>query len=364
ALGETAVAKVLTLGTLPPSIDNATYQQLSLSHNTTANGTVYHLELEFVLQTSDTDGTVSGYRYSTNASNLSLIPWIPVSEKVANLTLTGPAIQQLYIQVIDNYNRSSSPYTLALNLSSPPSGKGPTGPSGQGTDWGLTFLLIVVAAVVALIAILAFVELRKKRRSGGHSTVATVDASDGGVAKAITDHLEANPNEEEEALVHQVASVTGATDATVRTQLSILTASHKVEKTESGGSTRYTNASGEVSREELARMGMISEAILSTVRTEGAVSGSRMLDVLRPYGLKEGEITTFLHNLRTEGEITWDADADFANFDDVVFRVVPTPPTFSRSEVIVDESAIPRLMEEPRKSGYNNRRRSDEPTPA
>ena len=364
ALGEMAVSKVLTLGTIPPSIDNATYQQLSLSHNTTANGTVYHLELEFVLQTSDTDGTVSGYRYSTNSSNLSSMPWIPLSEMVANLTLTGPAVQSLYIQVIDNYNRSSSPYTLALNLSSPPSGKGPTGPSGQGTDWGLTFLLIVVAAVVALIAILAFVELRKKRRSGGHSTVATVDASDGGVAKAITDHLEANPNEEEEALVHQVASVTGATDATVRTQLSILTASHKVEKTESGGSTRYTNASGEVSREELARMGMISEAILSTVRTEGAVSGSRMLDVLRPYGLKEGEITTFLHNLRTEGEITWDADADFANFDDVVFRVVPTPPTFSRSEVIVDESAIPRLMEEPRKSGYNNRRRSDEPTPA
>ncbi len=344
ALGETAVAKVLTLGTLPPSIDNATYQQLSLSHNTTANGTVYHLELEFVLQTSDTDGAVTGYRYSTNASNLSLLPWIPVSEKVANLTLTGPAIQQLYIQVIDSYNRTSSPYTLALNLSSPPSGKGPTGPSGQGTDWGLTFLLIVVAAVVALVAILAFVEFRKKRRSGGGPTTTTVPSSDSGVAKAITDHLEANPNEEEGALVHQVVAVTGATDATVRTQLSILTASHKVEKTESGGCKRYSNAAGEVPREELVRMGMITDTIRSTTRSETPVTGRRLKEVLTPYNLSEGEIRNFLLDLR--GEVSWDPGADFGDFNSVVFRAAPSVPETPRTEVVVDESVIPKFLDD------------------
>ena len=364
ALGETAVSKALTLGTLPPLIDNATYQQLSLSHNTTKNGTVYHLELEFVLQTSDTDGSVTAYRYSTNASNLSSLPWIPLSEKVANLTLTGPAIQQLYIQVIDSYNRTSSPYTVALNLSGPPSSKGPTGPSGQGTDWGFTFLLIVVAAVVALVAILAFVELRKKRRSGGMSTATTVASSDSGVAKAITDHLEANPNEEEEALVHQVASMTGATDATVRTQLSILAVSHKVEKTESGGSTRYTNAAGEVPREELARMGMISEAILSTVRMEGEVSGERLMEALKPYGLKEGEITTFLHNLRTEGDITWDAEADFSDLDSVVFRAVVAPPVSTAQGITLDESAISDFVRDTDavKTGPSQKRRGSAST--
>ncbi len=344
ALGETAVSKVLTLGTVPPSIDNATYQKLSLSHNTTANGTVYHLELEFVLQTRDTDGSIMDYRYSTNASNLSSLPWTPVSEKVANLTLTGPAIQQLYIQVIDDHNRTSSPYTLALNLSSPPSGKGPTGPSGQGTDWGFTFLLIVVAVVVALAIILAFVELRKKRHSGSGPTTTTAASSDSGVAKAIADHLEANPNEEEEALVHQVSSVTGATDATVRTQLSILTVSHKVEKTESGGSTRYTNASGEVSREELARMGMITDTMLSTIRGETPVTGRRLKEVLKPYNLSEGEIRNYLLDLR--GEVSWDPGADFGDFDNVVFRAPPSTPEARWAEVVLDESAIPKFLDD------------------
>jgi hypothetical protein len=360
ALGEVAVSKVLTLGTIPPSIDNATYQKLSLSHNTTANGTVYHLELEFVLQTSDADGMVTGYRYSTNSSNLSSLPWTPVSEKVANLTLTGPAIQQLYIQVIDNYNRTSSPYTLALNLSTLPSGKGPTGPSGQGTDWGFTFLLVVIAVVVALAAILAFVELRKRRRSGGSPTTATVTSSDGGVAKAITDHLETNPNEEEEALVHQVVSVTGATDATVRTQLSILTVSHKVEKTESGGSTRYTNAAGEVSREELARMGMITDTMLSTIRSETPVTGRRLKEVLNPYNLGEGEIRSYLLELR--GEVTWAPGADFGDFDSVVFRAAPAALEAPKVEVVVDESALPQLLDENAPAPSGRKKRGRQPT--
>ena len=361
ALGETAVSKVLTLGTIPPSIDNATYEKLSLSHNTTANGTVYHLELEFVLQTSDTDGTVAGYRYSTNASNLSSQPWIPLSEKVANLTLTGPAIQQLYVQVMDNYNRTSSPYTLALNLTTPPSGKSPTGPNGQGTDWGFAFLLIVIAVVVALGAILAFVEFRKKRRSGGTPTTATVASSEGGVAKAIADHLESSPNEEEEALIHQVASVTGATDATVRTQLSILTVSHKVEKTESGGSTRYTNAAGEVSREELARMGMITDTMLSTIRSETPVTGMRLKDVLSPYDLSEGEIRSYLLDLRNE--VSWDPGADFGDFDSVVFRAAPSAPQTPKVEVVVDESALPKFLDESSGASKRPRRGRREPRP-
>ncbi|MDG6950067.1 MAG: PKD domain-containing protein, partial [Nitrososphaerota archaeon] len=344
ALGETAESKVLTMGTIPPSIDNATSEQLSLSHNTTSNGTAYHLELEFVLQTSDTDGSVTGYRYSTNESSLPSLPWIPLSEKVANLTLTGPTIQQLFIQVIDNYNRTSSPYTLALNLSSPPSGKGPTGPSGQGTDWGFTFLLVVIAVVGALAAILAFVELRKRRRSGGGPTTTTTNSSDSGVAKAIEEHLKENPNDEEAALVHHVTSMTGATDATVRTQLSILSESHKIEKTESGGNTRYTLAGGEVPREELARMGMITDTMLSTIRSETPVTGRRLKEVLKPYNLGEGEIRNYLLDLRAE--ISWDPGADFGDFDSVVFRATPSAPETSRLEVVVDESALPKFLDE------------------
>ncbi len=342
ALGEMADSKVLTLGTIPPSIDNATYEQVSLSHNTTSNGTAYHLELEFVLQTSDTDGSVTGYRYSTNESNLSSLPWIPLSERVANLTLTGSAIQQLFIQVIDNYNRTSSPYTLVLNLTTPPSGKGPTGSSGQGTDWGFTFLLVVVAMVVAFAAILAFVELRKRRRSGGGPAMTTANSSDSGVAKAIEDHLKQNPNEEEAALVHQVTSMTGATDATVRTQLSILSETHKIEKSENGGTTRYTNAGGEVSREELARMGMITDTMLSTIRSETPVTGRRLKEVLKPYNLGEGEIRNYLLDMRTE--IAWDPGADFGDFDSVVFRAMPSTPPTPRVEVEVDESALPKFL--------------------
>ena len=344
ALGETAVSKVLTLGTIPPSVDNATYQKLSLSHNTTANGTVYHLELEFTLQTSDTDGTVTGYRYSTNVSNLSSLPWIPLSERVSNLTLTGHVIEQLYIQIIDNYNRTSSPYTLALNLTTPPSGKGPTEPSGQGTDWGLTFLLVMIAVVVALAAILAFVELRKRRRSGGQSTTTTEGSSGSSVAKAITDHLKENPNEEEDALVHQVTSMTDASDATVRTQLSILSESHKIEKTESGGATRYTMAGGEVPREELARMGMITDTMLSTIRSETPVTGRRLKEALNPYNLSEGEIRNYLLDLR--GEVSWDPGADFGDFDSVVFRATPSSPQTPRVEVVVDKNALPKFLDD------------------
>ncbi len=344
ALGETAVSKVLTLGTLPPSIDNATYGQLALSHNTTANGTVWHFELEFALQTSDTDGTVTGYRYSTNASNLSSLPWISMSEKVANLTLTGPAIQTLYIQVIDNYNRTSSPYTLALNFSRPPSGKGPTGPSGQGTDWGFTFMLIVVAVVVALVAILAFVELQKKRRSGGQQATVTEGSSESSVAKAITDHLKENPNEEEVALVYQVASKTGASSDTVLTQLSILSTSHAIEKTEGGGTTRYTVAGGEVPREELTRMGMITDTLLSTIRSETPVTGRRLREVLKPYNLSEGEIRNYLLDLR--GEIAWDPGADFGDFGNVVFRAMPSIPAASSVGIVVDESVLPRFLDD------------------
>ncbi|MDG6949966.1 MAG: PKD domain-containing protein, partial [Nitrososphaerota archaeon] len=359
ALGETAESKVLTLGTIPPSIDNVTYQKLSLSHNTTSNGTIYHLELVFELLTSDTDGTVTGYRYSTNASNLSSLPWIPLGEMVANLTLTGSAIQQLYIQVIDNYNRTSSPYTLALNLSSPPSGKGSTGPSGQGTDWGFTFLLVVIAVVGALAAILAFVELRKRRRSGGGPTTTTTNSSDSGVAKAIEEHLKQNPNEEEGALVHQVGLMTGASDATVRTQLSILSESHKVEKTESGGATRYTNAAGEVSKEELARMGMITDTMLSTIRSETPVTGRRLKEVLKPYNLSEGEIRNYLLDLRAE--IAWDSGADFGDFDSVVFRAMPLALQTPQVEVVVDESALPKFLDDNTPappSGKRRRKRS------
>jgi hypothetical protein len=355
ALGETALSKVLTLGTIPPLIDNATYQKLSLSHNTTTNGTVYHLEIEFVLQTSDTDGTVTGYRYATNASNLSSLSWIPVSEKIANLTLVGPAIHQLYIQVIDNYNRTSSPYTLALNLSSPPSGKGPTGPNGQGSDWGFTFLLIVIAVVVTLVAILAFMELRKRRRTGGGPTTTTEGSSDGSVAKAITDHLKENPNEEEAALVHHVTSKTGAGSDTVLTQLSILSASHAIEKTESGGTTRYTIVGGEVPKEELARMGMITDTMLSTIRSETPVTGRRLKEVLKPYSLSEGEIRNYLLDLR--GEVSWDPGADFGDFDSVVFRAAPSVPQTPRVEIVVDESALPRFLDDSAPTPSGGKRR-------
>ncbi len=355
ALGETAISKVLTLGTIPPSIDNATYQKLSLSHNTTANGTVYHLELEFVLQTSDTDGTVAGYRYSTNESNLSSLPWIPLSEKGANLTLGGPAIQQLYIQVVDNYNRTSSPYTLALNLTIPPSGKGPTGPSGQGTDWGFTFLLVVIAVVVALAAVLAFVELRKRRHSGGQSTTTTDGSSGGSVADAITDHLKENPNEEEAALVHHVVSKTGATEATVLTQLSVLSESRSIEKTESGGVTRYSISGGEIPREELARMGMITDTMLSTIRSETPTTGRRLKEVLTPYNLSEGEIRNYLLDLRTE--ISWDPEADFGDFDTVVFRAMPSAPQTPTVEVVVDESVLPRFLDDSSPASPGSRKR-------
>ena len=363
ALGETVVSKVLTIGTVPPSIDNATYEQLSLSHNTTKNGTVWHLELKFAFQTSDTDGTVTGYRYSTNSSSLSSLPWTPVSEWVANLTLTGPTIQQLYIQVIDNYNRTSSPYTLALNLSGPPSGKGPTGPSGQGTDWGFTFLLIVVAVVVALLAVLAFVELRKRRRSGGQQVTITEGSSESSVARAITDHLKENPNEEEAALVHQVSQKTGATPETVSTQLSLLSSAHTIEKTETGNSTRYHVNGAELSKEELARMGMITETILFTVRNEGSATGSTLQESLAPYALKEGEIITYLHNLRTEGSITWDEGSDFGNFNNVVFRSVPTAPQAPMADVVVDETALPGFLEDMGEPSHLVRRKRGRRTP-
>nr|WP_276977963.1 hypothetical protein [Ferrimicrobium acidiphilum] len=243
----------------------------------------------------------------------------------------------------DNYNRTSSPYTLVLNLTTPPSGKGPTERSGQGTDWGLTFLLVVIAVVVALAAILAFAELRKRRRSGGQSTTTTEGSSGDSVANAITDHLKGNPNEEEGAPVHQVTSVTGATDATVRTQLSILSESHKIEKTESGGTARYTMAGGEVPREGLARMGMITDTMLSTIRSETPVTGRRLKEVLKPYNLSEGEVRNYLLDLRSE--VSWDPGADFGNFNNVVFRAMPSAPQPLKVEVMMDESALPGFLD-------------------
>ena len=352
-LGETATSKVLTLGTIPPSIDNATYQRLSLTQNATGNRTVWHLEIDLSLQTSDSDGSVTDYRYSTNQSNLSSQPWTPLSERILNLTILGFASQQLYIQIIDSYNRTSSPYTLALNLSTSP-GKGTISSGGTGMDWGLTFLLVVVATVVALMAVLAFMQLRKRRRSGGQPVTTTEGSSETNVAKAITDHLKENPNEEEAALVHQVVSKTGATDATVLTQLSVLSETHAIEKTESGGATRYAASGGEVPREELARMGMITDTIRSTVRSEAPVTGRRLKEALSPYNLSEGEIRNYLLDLR--GEIAWDPGADFEDFEGVVFRAVPSVPEKPRMDVVVDESALPKFLDDsPPPSPYGKR---------
>ena len=352
-LGETATSKVLTLGTIPPSIDNATYQRLSMTQNATGNRTVWHLEIDLSLQTSDSDGSVTDYRYSTNQSNLSSQPWTPLSERILNLTILGFASQQLYIQIIDSYNRTSSPYTLALNLSTSP-GKGTISSGGTGMDWGLTFLLVVVATVVALMAVLAFMQLRKRRRSGGQPVTTTEGSSETNVAKAITDHLKENPNEEEAALVHQVVSKTGATDATVLTQLSVLSETRAIEKTESGGATRYTASGGEVPREELARMGMITDTIRSTVRSEAPVTGRRLKEALSPYNLSEGEIRNYLLDLR--GEIAWDPGADFEDFEGVVFRAAPSVPEKPRMDVVVDESALPKFLDDsPPPSPYGKR---------
>jgi hypothetical protein len=217
----------------------------------------------------------------------------------------------------------------------------------------------VIAVVGALAAILAFVELRKRRRSGGGPTTTTTNSSDSGVAKAIEEHLKQNPNEEEGALVHQVGLMTGASDATVRTQLSILSESHKVEKTESGGATRYTNAAGEVSKEELARMGMITDTMLSTIRSETPVTGRRLKEVLKPYNLSEGEIRNYLLDLRAE--IAWDSGADFGDFDSVVFRAMPLALQTPQVEVVVDESALPKFLDDNTPappSGKRRRKRS------
>jgi len=202
---------------------------------------------------------------------------------------------------------------------------------------------------------LAFVRLRKKRRSGGQKVVSTEGSSESSVTNAIKNHLRENPNEEEAALVHQVALRTGATEGTVLTQLSILSGSHTIEKVENGDATRYTVSDAHIPRDEFARMGMIAETIKDTVKRESPVTGKRLKEELRTFDLTEGEIRDRLLDLR--GEVIWSPDADFRDFDSVVFEALAaSSPSLSR-DIVLDEDALPRFLEEDSKPPSNGKGR-------
>ena len=101
-------------------------------------------------------------------------------------------------------------------------------------------------------------------------------------------------------------------------------------------------------------MGMITDTIRSTVRSEAPVTGRRLKEALSPYNLSEGEIRNYLLDLR--GEIAWDPGADFEDFEGVVFRAAPSVPEKPRMDVVVDESALPKFLDDsPPPSPYGKR---------
>ena len=66
--------------------------------------------------------------------------------------------------------------------------------------------------------------------------------------------------------------------------------------------------------------------------------------MLKPYNLSEGEIRSYLLDLRNE--VSWNPGADFGDFESVVFRAGPSAPQTPKVEVVVDESALPKFLDD------------------
>lgn len=82
--------------------------------------------------------------------------------------------------------------------------------------------------------------------------------------------------------------------------------------------------------------------------------------MLNPYNLGEGEIRSYLLELR--GEVTWAPGADFGDFDSVVFRAAPAALEAPKVEVVVDESALPQLLDENAPAPSGRKKRGRQPT--
>jgi hypothetical protein len=120
----------------------------------------------------------------------------------------------------------------------------------------------------------------------------------------------------------------------------ILTTTHANEKTENTNVARYAMARAEVPRSKLAQMGMTSVAPLITIRYKGGVFARRQWEALLPYNFKMRLVTTYLHNRRTEGSITWDADVSFDHLYSTGFKVVVQSILCPSTDIIVDENVV------------------------
>lgn len=231
ALGASATSQVLTLGTYPPTIHEATLTVLSrqvIAH-------MLQLELRVSLNATDPDGQVTEWRGGTTASLSEA--WRTIGSSVLYLNLSENATAAtLYFQALDNAGRSSATFSLTMNtttLTSPPGSKD-NGVAGQ-----TLYTWLLVAAILAGIIVLGLYLLLRRRRAHPTSVLKEVNGPKDAVSSAILGKVRNEGEVEEEQLVQSVSESTGMDDGTVRQKLQLLDENHWVVKQREDGLTYY-----------------------------------------------------------------------------------------------------------------------------